>query len=158
MNDPIKIYTDGSSLGNPGHGGYAAILTYQGHERELTAGFRVTTNNRMELLAVIKGLEAIKKPRQEVIIYSDSKYVVNAVMQRWVMGWEKKGFEKKKNADLWKRFLTVYRHHNVKMAWIEAHAGHHYNERCDQLAKKAASQGPWQVDVAYEDLVSTSSL
>ena len=71
---------------------------------------------------------------------------------------EKKGFEKKKNADLWKRFLTVYRHHNVKMAWIEAHAGHHYNERCDQLAKKAASQGPWQVDVAYEDLVSTSSL
>ncbi|MEM7361434.1 MAG: ribonuclease HI [Bacteroidota bacterium] len=158
MNYPIKIYTDGSALSNPGRGGYAAILTYQGHEKELSGGFRLTTNNRMELLAVIKGLEAIKKRRQEVIVYADSRYVVNAVTQRWVMGWEKKGFEKKKNADLWKRFLAIYRCHNVKMVWVEAHAGHHYNERCDLLAKKSASKGPWQVDHVYENLSPTLGL
>jgi ribonuclease HI len=148
----ITLYTDGSARGNPGPGGYGTILAYNGHEKELSGGFRITTNNRMELLAVIKGLEALKKPNQEVLVYADSKYVVNAVMQGWLANWEKKDFYKKKNVDLWKRFLTVYRQHKVKLTWVRGHAGHLYNERCDQLATQAALKGPWGIDKGYESL------
>ena len=153
----ITLYTDGSARGNPGPGGYGAILTYQGHEKELSGGFRTTTNNRMELLAVIKGLEAITKQNQEVRVYADSQYVVKAVMQGWLYNWEKKGFQKKKNADLWQRFLAVYRQHHVTLTWVKGHAGHLYNERCDKLATQAALEGPWAVDEGYE-AVATSSL
>ena len=153
----ITLYTDGSARGNPGPGGYGAILTYKKHEKELSGAFRTTTNNRMELLAVIKGLEAITHKNQEINVYADSQYVVKAVMQGWLHKWEKKGFHKKKNADLWQRFLTVYREHNVKFTWVKGHAGHPYNERCDQLATQAALKGPWAVDEGYEASPISSS-
>lgn len=152
----VKIYTDGSSRGNPGKGGYGVILTYNEHRKELSEAFRMTTNNRMELLAVIKGLEALKRPTQDVLVYSDSKYVVNAVTKGWVFAWEKKGFDKKKNKDLWARFLVLYRLHKVKMVWVKGHAGHQYNERCDELATRCALKGPWAVDSMYESLIKKS--
>lgn len=146
----IKVYTDGAAKGNPGPGGYGAILDYQGKRKELSEGFRLTTNNRMELLAVIKALEAIKKPGWEVLVYSDSKYVVDAVAKGWVFGWEKKGFQGKKNPDLWKRFLQAYRQHQVKFQWIKGHAGHPENERCDQLAVQASEGLDLKVDAFFE--------
>jgi len=146
----ITIYTDGAAKGNPGPGGYGAILDFQGKRKELSEGFRMTTNNRMELLAVIKALESIKKPGWNVLIYSDSKYVVDAVEKNWVFGWEKKGFKGKKNPDLWKRFLTVYRQHHVRFQWVKGHAGHPENERCDELAVQAAEGPSLQVDAFFE--------
>lgn len=146
----IKIYTDGAAKGNPGPGGYGAILDFQGKRKELSEGFRLTTNNRMELLAVIKALEAIKKPGWEVLIYSDSKYVVDAVEKNWVLGWEKKGFKGKKNPDLWQRFLKVFRQHKVRFQWVKGHAGHPENERCDQLAVQAAEGNALKVDEFFE--------
>ncbi|REE05757.1 ribonuclease HI [Marinoscillum furvescens] len=146
----IKIYTDGAAKGNPGPGGYGAILDFQGRRKELSEGFRNTTNNRMELLAVIKALEAIKKPGWEVLVYSDSKYVVDAVEKGWVFGWEKKGYKNKKNPDLWQRFLKIYRQHKVKFQWVKGHAGHPENERCDQLAVEAAEGLDLKVDAAFE--------
>ena len=137
---PIQLYTDGSSRGNPGPGGYGVVLKCGTHYKELSEGFEETTNNRMELLAVIVGLEAIKRENAEVIVYSDSKYVVDAVNQGWVFGWEKKNFEKRANPDLWIRFLKVYRQHRVRFIWIKGHAGHPENERCDALAVAAASK------------------
>ncbi|WP_207533995.1 ribonuclease HI [Desertivirga arenae] len=136
----IELFTDGASSGNPGPGGYGTILRSGPHYKELSAGYRKTTNNRMELLAVIAGLEAIKKPGQDVLIYSDSKYVVDAVEKKWVFGWLNKGFAGKKNKDLWLRFLQVYKQHNVKFQWIKGHAGHPENERCDRLAVAASQQ------------------
>lgn len=133
----IEIFTDGASSGNPGPGGYGVVLRAGLHYKELSGGFRKTTNNRMELLAVIVGLEALKKPGQEVLIWSDSKYVVDAVEKRWVFGWLNKGFEGKKNKDLWLRFLNVYKLHKVNFRWIKGHAGHPENERCDRLAVAA---------------------
>lgn len=146
----IKIYTDGAAKGNPGPGGYGAILDFQGKRKELSEGFRLTTNNRMELMAVIKALEAIKKPGWEVIVYSDSKYVVDAVEKGWVFGWEKKAYKDKKNPDLWKRFLKAYRQHKVKFQWVKGHAGHAENERCDQLAVQAAEGAGLKVDAFFE--------
>lgn len=148
----IVIYTDGSSRGNPGPGGYGAVLISQSHglRRELSAGYRLTTNNRMELLAVIAGLEALKIPGSHVTVYSDSQYVVNAIDKGWVFGWERKNFHEKKNADLWRRFLSVYRRHKVKMQWVRGHAGVPENERCDQLATAAAAQPQLLVDDGYE--------
>lgn len=137
---PIYLYTDGSSRGNPGPGGYGVVLKCGTHYKELSEGFEETTNNRMELMAVIVGLEAIKRENAEVIVYSDSKYVVDAVNQGWVFGWEKKNFEKRANPDLWIRFLEVYRKHRVRFIWIKGHAGHPENERCDALAVAAASK------------------
>ncbi|HEY0262143.1 MAG TPA: ribonuclease HI, partial [Chitinophagales bacterium] len=134
----VEIYTDGSSRGNPGAGGYGTILKAGHHEKELSAGYRLTTNNRMELLAVIKGLEALTRDGLHVTVFSDSKYVVEAVEKRWVFGWEQKGFKDKKNPDLWRQFLKIYRKHNVKFVWIKGHNNHKYNERCDQLATAAA--------------------
>ena len=146
----ITIYTDGGASGNPGPGGYGALLMYGEHEKEISAGFRLTTNNRMELLAVIVALEALNRPRMEVEVYSDSKYVVDAVEKGWVMGWERKNFKDKKNPDLWKRFLKVYRQHRVAFHWVKGHAGNPNNERVDALAVAAYQTGNLGVDEAYE--------
>lgn len=134
----IEIYTDGSSRGNPGPGGYGVILKGGNHIKEISQGFKHTTNNRMELMAVIVGLEALKKEGTKVKVVSDSKYVVDAVQQGWLFDWEKKGFAKKKNPDLWRRFLKVYRKHDVSFEWIKGHNEHPENDRCDQLAVEAA--------------------
>lgn len=146
----ITIYTDGAAKGNPGPGGYGTILDFQGKRKELSEGFRMTTNNRMELLAVIKGLEAIKKPGWNVLVYSDSKYVVDAVEKGWLKGWVTKGFKGKKNVDLWKRYLKIAEKHNVKFKWVKGHAGHPENERCDELAVMAAEGSGLKVDKEFE--------
>ncbi len=145
----IKIYTDGSSRGNPGPGGYGVILISGNHCKELSVGFRLTTNNRMELLAVIVGLEAIKNTDCVIDIYSDSKYVVESVEKKWVFGWVKKGFAGKKNSDLWKRFLLIYTKYKVKFHWIKGHNLHPENERCDILATEAADGTNLQIDSGY---------
>ena len=147
----VELYTDGAARGNPGPGGYGAILKYGKVEKELSQGYRKTTNNRMELLAVIVGLETLTRDGVDVEVYSDSKYVVEAVAQRWVFGWEKIGFKKKKNPDLWMRFLKIYRRHNVRMHWIRGHNDHPYNERCDRLATAAADGYDLLVDEGYEN-------
>ena len=135
----IFLYTDGASSGNPGPGGYGVVLKCAGHEKEMSGGFARTTNNRMELLAVIKGLEAIKWRNAEVEVYSDSSYVVKAVNEGWLLNWERKGWKKVKNPDLWKRFLNVYRMHRVAFHWLKGHNGHPENERCDRLAVAAGA-------------------
>ena len=146
----VEIYTDGSARNNPGRGGYGVILKYGHKEKELSQGFRKTTNNRMELLAAIVGLEALTKEGLDVNIYSDSKYVVEAVNQKWVFGWQKKGFKNKKNPDLWLRFLEIYKKHHVKFHWVKGHNSHHYNERCDILATEAADGHHLHIDKGYE--------
>ena len=146
----ITMYTDGASRGNPGRGGYGTILLYKQHRKELSAGYRKTTNNRMELLAVIVGLEAIKKPGAEVKIFSDSQYVVDAVNKGWIWTWQKKGFKGKKNPDLWQRFITVYQKHDAKFQWIKGHSGIPENERCDELAVASADGDNLMVDEGYE--------
>ena len=146
----IELFTDGASSGNPGPGGFGTILRAGNHYKEISGGYRLTTNNRMELMAVIVGLEAIKKPGQEVIIYSDSKYIIDAVEKKWVFGWLKKGFEGKKNKDLWLRFLQTYKLHQVKFTWVKGHAGHIENERCDVLAVQAAKQKDLLIDSVFE--------
>ncbi len=145
----ITMYTDGSSMGNPGPGGYGVVLMAGAHRKELSQGYRLTTNNRMELMAVIVGLEALKIPQSTVIIYTDSQYVVNSVEKKWVFGWEKKNFEGKKNADLWQRFLNVYRCHTVNFKWVKGHAGNKENERCDRLAVAAAQNIQLLEDTGY---------
>jgi len=150
MSKNISIYTDGASRGNPGPGGYGTVLLYGQHRKELSQGFRLTTNNRMELLAVIVGLEALKQENLNVSVTSDSKYVVDAVEKGWVFNWEKKKFVKRKNPDLWKRFLIIYRKHNVKFYWIKGHSDHPLNERCDELAVDAALYGELLIDEGYE--------
>lgn len=134
----IEIYTDGSSRGNPGPGGYGIVLRSGKHYKEYAEGFRRTTNNRMELLSVIVGLEMLKKSGSDVTVYSDSKYVVDAVEKKWLFNWVRTGFKKKKNRDLWERFLKIYPKHNVKFVWVKGHAGHAMNERCDELAVSAS--------------------
>jgi ribonuclease HI len=146
----IKIYTDGAAQGNPGPGGYGTIMKYGSHEKELSQGYELTTNNRMELMAVIAGLEAIKKSGIPVTIYSDSKYVVEAVEKGWLWGWEKKGFAKKANPDLWQRYIPLHRKFNPKFIWIRGHNGHPENERCDRLAVLAASGYDLIVDEGYK--------
>lgn len=146
----IKIYTDGSSLGNPGPGGLGVILVSGTHQKEIAEGYRLTTNNRMELMAVIRGLEALKKDKQVIEIISDSKYVVEAVEKKWVFGWEKKNFKDKKNPDLWLRFLDLYDKHTIKFKWIKGHSDHFENERCDELATNAARGHHLLIDEGYE--------
>ena len=145
----ITIYTDGAAKGNPGPGGYGVVLKFQGYRKELSQGYKLTTNNRMELLAVITGLKAIKKDGWDVLIYSDSKYVVDAVEKGWLWNWEKKGFKNKKNIDLWKRFIPLFKKHNVKFKWVKGHAGNPENERCDQLAVKSSEQSKLLNDHGY---------
>ncbi len=147
----VTIYTDGASTGNPGPGGYGAVMKKGSHRKELSQGYRLTTNNRMELLAVIVALEALKRDNLVVRIYSDSKYVVDSIEKKWVFGWAKKNFAKKANPDLWKRFLRIYPKHNVKMIWVKGHAGIAENERCDQLATEAAAGGNLKIDLGYEN-------
>ena len=146
----IRLYTDGAAKGNPGPGGYGAILEFDGKRKELSEGFRLTTNNRMELLAVIAGLEAIKKPGWQVLVTSDSKYVVDAVTKGWLANWVKKSFKDKKNRDLWERYLKVAKKHEVKFHWVKGHAGHPENERCDELAVEAAAGKNLLIDSGYE--------
>ena len=145
----ITIYTDGSSMGNPGPGGYGVVLMAGRHRKELSQGYRLTTNNRMELMAVITGLEALKIPQSTVTVYTDSQYVVNSVEKGWVFGWEKKNFAGKKNADLWQRFLKVYCCHAVRFVWVKGHAGNPENERCDCLAVTAAQTPNLLNDTGY---------
>jgi len=151
--EPIIVYTDGSAKGNPGPGGYGIVMRQGTFEKEFSAGYRLTTNNRMELLAVIVALEKIKLKNATVEVYTDSKYVSEAVNQRWVFNWEKTSFKKKKNVDLWKRFLRIYRQHTVAFHWVKGHNNNPYNERCDKLAVTAAEQPLSQllIDEEYEN-------
>ena len=151
MSKRVNIYTDGSSIGNPGPGGYGLIMEWVGKNliKEFSKGFIKTTNNRMELLAVIIGLELLKKDGFDVVVFSDSKYVVDAVKKKWLFEWEKNNFKKKKNIDLWKRFLIVYKKHNVKFEWIKGHNNHPQNERCDFLAVEAANSNKLFVDDGF---------
>ena len=148
----VHIYTDGASKGNPGNGGYGVVMEWVGkpYKKEFFEGFRLTTNNRMELLAVIVGLEKLKSPNTKVLVISDSKYVVDSVQKKWVFGWEKKGFAGRKNPDLWKRFLKIYRQHQVDFKWIKGHNNHPQNERCDEMAVMAALQNRVSIDEFYE--------
>lgn len=139
--EEITIYTDGACSGNPGPGGYGVVLISGRHRKELSQGFRLTTNNRMELLAAISGLEALKHDGLTVRLYTDSQYLVNAVNKGWLFTWESKRFARKKNQDLWIRFLEVYRRHSVSLKWVKGHNNDPENERCDTLAV-AASKGP----------------
>jgi ribonuclease HI len=145
----ITIYTDGAASGNPGPGGYGIVLLSGHHRKELSGGFRLTTNNRMELLAVIIALETLKLPGSDVTLYTDSRYVADAVEKGWVFEWEKKRFRKKKNPDLWIRFLKSYRMHRVKFVWIKGHADNTENERCDLLAVLASQSGTLLEDDGY---------
>ena len=148
-NNKITIYTDGAAQGNPGRGGYGVVLLSPPYRKELSEGFRLTTNNRMELLAVIKGLETLKFDGCEVTVFSDSRYVVDAVTKGWVFGWEKKGYKDKKNPDLWRRFMVLYRKHHVRFVWVKGHDGNPENERCDRLAVAAANSGDLKEDAGY---------
>ena len=150
----ITMYTDGASRGNPGRGGYGTILIYKQHRKELSAGYRLTTNNRMELLAVIVGLEAIKKPGSEVRILSDSQYVVHAVNRGWIWTWERKNYKGRKNIDLWRRFMLNYQKHDITFEWIKGHSGIPENERCDELAVASADGYDLLIDEGYEKDVS----
>ncbi|HPC97834.1 MAG TPA: ribonuclease HI [Bacteroidales bacterium] len=149
MPDKITIYTDGAASGNPGPGGYGTILICGPYRKELSAGYRLTTNNRMELMAVIAGLEALKKPGSDVEIFTDSKYVADAVEKGWVFKWESKQFRKKKNRDLWIRFLNLYRQHKVRFIWIKGHNNNPENEKCDKLAVEASKTEPLLEDTGY---------
>ncbi len=152
MGYDVHIFTDGAAKGNPGNGGYGVVMEWVGkpYKKEFYEGFRLTTNNRMELLAVIVGLEKLKNPDTKVLVVSDSKYVVDSVEKKWVLGWEKKGFVARKNSDLWKRFLVAYRKHKVDFKWIKGHNNHVQNERCDELAVMASMQKELSIDAFYE--------
>lgn len=151
MDNTISLYTDGACSGNPGPGGYGLVLIFKGHRKEMSQGFRKTTNNRMELLSVIIGLETIKQKELSVLIYSDSKYVVEAINQKWVFGWVKKGFKGKANADLWIRFLKVYNQSNHQFIWVKGHASNVENNRCDELAVAASKSKDLLIDEWYEN-------
>jgi ribonuclease HI len=148
----IVLYTDGSSRGNPGPGGYGALLMSGHHHKELSQGFRLTTNNRMELLAVIAGLEAIKKNELPITIYSDSQYIVNAVEKGWLNTWIKTDFKGgKKNKDLWKHYYELSKKFTIKFIWVKGHADNPHNNRCDELATNAAAGKHLLIDKGYED-------
>ena len=134
----ITLFSDGSSLGNPGPGGYGTIIRYNNHEKTLCGGEAHTTNNRMELRGVIEGIKALKEPC-EIEVFSDSSYVVNAI-NTWLESWVKRNFKKVKNPDLWREYLEVSQSHNVKAFWVKGHAGHEENERCDKMARQEAEQ------------------
>ena len=148
----IIVYTDGSSRGNPGPGGYGIVMQKFGSNyiKEFSEGYRRTTNNRMELLAVIISLEKIKKENQVVHVYTDSKYISNSVEKKWIFNWEKKNFKNKKNVDLWSRFLKIYRKHKVSFFWVKGHNNNIKNERCDFLALEASKKSELKIDSEYE--------
>ncbi|MBR9859462.1 ribonuclease HI [bacterium] len=157
MADSIYIYTDGSSLGNPGPGGYAVVMKYKNLVKELSGGFKKTTNNRMELLAVIEAMKALNAQAEdkEIIIYTDSKYVRDAIEKGWVFKWVKTGFKEKANPDLWRKFLMIYPKYNLKFEWVKGHSGVPENERCDKLAKAAAKGKDLPEDVGFETKSNT---
>ena len=142
----IEIYTDGSSRGNPGPGGYGIVMIYKDKRKELFQGYKLTTNNRMELLAVIRALEEVKTNKYKIKIYSDSKYVVESVEKGWIWNWQKNNFKNKQNVDLWKMFIPLYKKYDVKLIWVKGHDGNTENERCDFLANSC------QEDVLIDDL------
>lgn len=146
----VIMYTDGASRGNPGPGGFGTVLMAGKFRKEIAQGYERTTNNRMELLAVIAGLEALKKEGTEVEVYSDSKYVVDSVTKGWLWNWQKKNFKDKQNADLWRRFIPVFKKHKVKFHWIKGHAGYPENERCDEMAVESALSGNLLPDTGYK--------
>ncbi len=150
MPPAIILYTDGASRGNPGPGGYGVVLISGPYRKELCKGYKHTTNNRMELLAVIVGLEELKHPGSEVTVFTDSRYVVDGIEKKWVFGWEKKNFKDKKNPDLWKRLLDVYRKHHVKFVWVKGHGTNIENNRCDKLATDAAQSSNLTEDFGYQ--------
>jgi ribonuclease HI len=152
--DILEIYTDGASRGNPGRGGYGIVLKWNENRREISAGYRKTTNNRMELLAVIVALETLTREGLHIKIYTDSKYVVDAVEKKWVFGWVKKQFKDKKNKDLWLRFLESYKKHSIQFIWVKGHASNRENNRCDELATQAADNGNLLIDTWYEEIGS----
>ena len=154
----VIIYTDGSAKGNPGKGGYGVVLISGKHRKELSCGYKLTTNNRMELLAVVVGLESLTRAREIVTVFSDSKYVVDAVEKKWVFSWEIKNFNKKKNPDLWIRFLKIYRKHTVSFKWVKGHANNIENERCDSLAVEASEKEPLKTDDWYEKSKKNNTL
>ena len=154
----ITVYTDGAARGNPGPGGYGIVLMSGAHRKELAQGYRNTTNNRMELLAVIVALESAKGTGHQITVYSDSKYVVDSVSKGWVFGWVKKGFKGKKNVDLWQRFLKIYPANPVKFVWVKGHANIPENERCDELAVAASKEENLPADVGYEQATQNSGL
>lgn len=138
MNKKIEIYTDGSAKGNPGNGGYGIVLRFGENQKEISQGYRHTTNNRMELLAIIVALESLKTNSIPIDLYSDSKYVLDSITKGWVFQWEKKNFKKKKNEDLWRRYLKLHPKFQINFHWVKGHSGHPENERCDFLAVQAA--------------------
>jgi ribonuclease HI len=158
MRGEITIYTDGAARGNPGPGGYGVVLISGRHRLEKSEGFNLTTNNRMELLAVIAGLEALKIAGSNVVVYTDSKYVSDSVTKGWVFQWESKAFKKKKNPDLWIRFLKIYRKHNVRFIWVKGHASNTENEKCDQLAVEATKNSFLAEDIGYNPGEENSNL
>jgi ribonuclease HI len=148
----LTIYTDGSSRGNPGPGGYGTIMIWKGTRKELSGGYRLTTNNRMELLSVIKGLEALTRKSLNITIYSDSQYIVRAVQEGWLNNWIRTDFKGgKKNADLWRQYYQLAKEHNIKFVWVKGHAENPYNNRCDELATTAADGNNLLVDEGYEE-------
>lgn len=155
MQDHIQIYTDGSSRGNPGPGGYGIVLKYKGNMKEQSQGFRLTTNNRMELLAVIDGLALLKTNQLPVVIYSDSKYVIDTVEKGWLNNWIKTNFKGKKNKDLWMRYYETAKQFQIKFSWVKGHNGHPENERCDELAVLAATGKNLGIDTVYESEVKS---
>lgn len=158
MTSVIEIFTDGAAKGNPGNGGYGVVLRFNDKIKELYQGYRLTTNNRMELLAVIVALESIKTNKYPVKITSDSKYVIDAIQKGWVFGWQKKGFKGKKNQDLWRRYLQVAASFQISFHWVRGHNGHVENERCDFLAVKAAESEELLVDEGYENELKGDTL
>lgn len=150
----IQIFTDGSAKGNPGPGGYGIIMRYGAKEKEISQGYRMTTNNRMELLAIIVALESLKTNKHEINIYSDSKYVIDSIVKGWVFDWNKKNFKGKKNADLWKRYLNIHSKFKINFHWVKGHNGHPENERCDVLAVEAAESKNQLVDIVFEENMS----
>lgn len=157
MSNQVHIYTDGACSGNPGKGGYGIVMEWVGkpYQKEFSEGFTRTTNNRMELLAVIIALEKIKLPDVKITVFSDSKYVVDSINKKWIIGWQRKQFKGVKNPDLWKRFLKIYNHTQTTFTWVKGHNNHPQNERCDQLAVKASRQEHLKIDRGFEQQSST---
>jgi ribonuclease HI len=150
LNNVIEIYTDGSAKGNPGRGGYGIIMCLNGKCKEFSQGFKFTTNNRMELLAIIVALENLKSTEFPVKIYSDSKYVIDSITKGWVFNWLNKGFKGKKNEDLWRRYIPLHSKFRIEFEWVKGHNGHPQNERCDQLAVAASDKSNLDIDENYE--------
>ena len=158
MADFIELYTDGAASGNPGPGGYGVVLKYKQHRKEISEGFKLTTNNRMELLAVIVGLASVTNNDLEVHVFSDSKYVVDAINLKWLLGWRKAGFKNKANVDLWQRFLKEYKPDKHKFFWVKGHASHIENNRCDELAVAASKRSILLIDEGYEAIKKSFNL